>query len=881
LDGKMRMTRHVFKTMLAVSLVLFLTASALGESADKPGQETIILRAWDIPRTAGFGVAEMARLAVIRDFQEKYPHVRPVSSKGLEISGRQRVEDQDIVPLMQIAGDIAPDVMLVGFRQADTYVRQKFLYPLDKYIEESTLGLKIADAPLLELDEYLKQLEKSPLYKEQIAWRVPRICWEIMRRRCPYEEECPFCRAWGVRPAKEHYHVWAFPQRHQVMVMFYRRDLFREAGLPDRAPETMAELMEFTKKLTDPEEDRSGLRLSLTQIGLDTSSFLYSFGGRLVEQDTAGQWRCAFDSEQAVEAYYFVARLFNEPFTNSKGKTIVNVVDTREGEGPRNFKIGMFLGAIQDGFFPEYRPEVIGFGPVPRGPDGLRGSGFSSEMTGIYAGLAGQENEKIRRAAWDFILYYNGTEARKTWVRNYVEFGQPQCVYPELLEQAGYPEYVRQVPEGWLESAKEAFASTVPIPYGRNCHMVFKYASKAIDQIRTDNTVKEAIKAGDATRAKDRIREILKDRVKRSNEKMLNIITPRQHKIRATVASVVAALILISFVFMFRRVFRTFTAAQIKDPTRKTGKWEFGRYKWAYILALPAIGSIALWMYYPLARGSIMAFQNYNVRGFSEWVGMDNFGNALFNDEFWYSVWVSFKYTMMFALFGFFAPIVLAFLLTEVPKGSLLFRSIYYLPMVLSGVIVVFLWKGFYGQYGMINSVLNFFIGLLNMIPGVAIEELRKVWLEDPAFALFFLLLPVIWAGMGPGCLIYLAALKTVPDELYEAADIDGAGILQKALHVAIPSIKSLIMINFVGVMVATIRGGSEFALAMTGGGPYSPYGQTEVVGLHIFWEAFGYLRFGSATAMAWLLGTMLIGFTVLQLQRLSRMEFRAAGGGK
>ncbi|NQU77037.1 MAG: hypothetical protein HQ546_12055, partial [Planctomycetes bacterium] len=88
---------HVFKTMLAVAMALFLTASALGGPADKPGQETLVLRAYDVPQRAGFGVAEMARLAVIRDFQEKYPHVRPVSSKGLEISGRQRVEDQDIV----------------------------------------------------------------------------------------------------------------------------------------------------------------------------------------------------------------------------------------------------------------------------------------------------------------------------------------------------------------------------------------------------------------------------------------------------------------------------------------------------------------------------------------------------------------------------------------------------------------------------------------------------------------------------------------------------------------------------------------------------------------------------------------------------------------
>jgi ABC-type sugar transport system permease subunit len=133
---------------------------------------------------------------------------------------------------------------------------------------------------------------------------------------------------------------------------------------------------------------------------------------------------------------------------------------------------------------------------------------------------------------------------------------------------------------------------------------------------------------------------------------------------------------------------------------------------------------------------------------------------------------------------------------------------------------------------------------------------------------------------MGPGCLIYLAALKTVPDDLYEAADIDGAGVLSKIFRIALPSIKSLVMINFIGVIIATIKGGGEFILAMTGGGPYTPYGETEVVGLHIFWQAFGFLRFGAAVAMGWVLGSFLIGFTVLQLQRLSRMEFRTASAG-
>jgi multiple sugar transport system permease protein len=175
--------------------------------------------------------------------------------------------------------------------------------------------------------------------------------------------------------------------------------------------------------------------------------------------------------------------------------------------------------------------------------------------------------------------------------------------------------------------------------------------------------------------------------------------------------------------------------------------------------------------------------------------------------------------------------------------------------------------------------VLNFFIGLLNYLPGVEMAPVTTAWLESPTFALFFCLLPTIWAGMGPGCLIYLAALKTIPEENYEAADVDGASITAKVFHIAIPSIKSLILINFIGAIIGVMHSGGGMILAMTGGGPYAPYGETEVVGLHIFWQAFAYLRFGPATAMAWVLGSMLIGFTVLQLQRLSRLEFKAAGG--
>jgi multiple sugar transport system permease protein len=145
-------------------------------------------------------------------------------------------------------------------------------------------------------------------------------------------------------------------------------------------------------------------------------------------------------------------------------------------------------------------------------------------------------------------------------------------------------------------------------------------------------------------------------------------------------------------------------------------------------------------------------------------------------------------------------------------------------------------------------------------------------WLLDPKSAMFCCVLPMVWAGMGPGCLIYLAALKGIAEDFYEAADIDGASFIDKILFVVIPILKPLLIIQFIGVFIASWQS-EAFILAMTGGAS-----NTEVAGLHIFYKAYMYLKFGPAVAMAWVLGFMLIGFTVHQLRILARLEFKTTG---
>ena len=148
------------------------------------------------------------------------------------------------------------------------------------------------------------------------------------------------------------------------------------------------------------------------------------------------------------------------------------------------------------------------------------------------------------------------------------------------------------------------------------------------------------------------------------------------------------------------------------------------------------------------------------------------------------------------------------------------------------------------------------------------------MWIKDETLAMLCVVLPTVWAGAGPGSLIYLAALKNIPHELYEAADIDGAGFRAKLRHIVLPSLKGLIIIQFISAFIVAAQS-SDFILVMTFGGPNAA---TRVAELMLFEKAYLYLRFGLATAMAWILSLLLMGFTVLQIRYISRMEFRVAG---
>jgi multiple sugar transport system permease protein len=286
-------------------------------------------------------------------------------------------------------------------------------------------------------------------------------------------------------------------------------------------------------------------------------------------------------------------------------------------------------------------------------------------------------------------------------------------------------------------------------------------------------------------------------------------------------------------------------------------------------MVFPALLLIALWSYYPLFRGMIMAFQEYKITGESPFVGLDNFILLFMDSSFWMSIVRTFYFVALTMLLSFTTPIILAIMLTDVPRFKIFFRTLSFLPQMSSGLVIALLWKLMYEPTpeGFFNQIITIF----NYIPFVDIAP--QQWLHDPALAMICVIMPTVWATLGMQSLIYLAALASLPTDVYEAAEIDGASIWTKITSITLPSIMPLIIINFVGAFIGTFQNMGNIFL-MTFGGPGE---STTVVGLKIWVEAYANLRFSMATTMAWVMGAMLIGFSYFQIKFLGKIEYKRA----
>lgn len=254
----------------------------------------------------------------------------------------------------------------------------------------------------------------------------------------------------------------------------------------------------------------------------------------------------------------------------------------------------------------------------------------------------------------------------------------------------------------------------------------------------------------------------------------------------------------------------------------------------------------------PLLFSLYASFTNYNMTSRMDFIGISNYVKMFTKDPvFWKSLGNTLYYVALSVPISCVCAIFLATLLNQKVKGTSVFRMLFYLPTVLSGVAVYQLWIQLLApQSGLINSVLRL----------IGIEG--PSWLSDPAWTKPSLVMMRVWA-LGTSMLLYLSSMNSVSRDLYEAAEIDGASFIQKFRKITLPQISPIIFFDIITNMSGAFRVFQE-ALVMSKNGTGDPAGSLLFYNLHIYQKAFTHYDMGYASAMAWFLLLIVMTITVI-----------------
>lgn len=272
-----------------------------------------------------------------------------------------------------------------------------------------------------------------------------------------------------------------------------------------------------------------------------------------------------------------------------------------------------------------------------------------------------------------------------------------------------------------------------------------------------------------------------------------------------------------------------------------------------YLFLLPALIFMGIFLFYPIVDVFRLSFTDYNMITEASFLGTQNYEN-LFNDPlFWKTLKNSFIYLIGVVPLLVILPIFIAVLVNRKLKGIKWFRAAYYIPVVTSMVVVGIMWKWLYKGNGLLNYLLMS-IGLIN-------DPIS--WLTSTQYALYSVMAVTVWKGLGYYMVIYLAGLQSIPQELYEVAQIDGANWWQKHFYVTIPLLKPSILLVSILSSIAAMKVFTE-VYVMTKGGPIN---SSKTLVFYIYEKAFENLNLGYAAAMGFVLFIVIFILSYINFQ--------------
>lgn len=270
-----------------------------------------------------------------------------------------------------------------------------------------------------------------------------------------------------------------------------------------------------------------------------------------------------------------------------------------------------------------------------------------------------------------------------------------------------------------------------------------------------------------------------------------------------------------------------------------------------YICALPWILGISLFIVGPMIASVIFSFQDYSMLLPSRWVGLENYRTLLFRDPLvWKTLYNTFYVTVLGVPLRMIFALCLALLLNQKVKGMAIFRTLFYMPTVVPQVATALLWMWILNpQVGIVNHILGWF--------GIQ----GPMWLASATWSKPALIFMSLW-GVGGDMIIYLAGLQNIPQHLYDASEVDGAGTWKRFWSITIPMLSPTLFFTFVMGIIGALQTFTE-AYVMTGGGPVD---STLFYVYHLFNMAFRDFRMGYASALAWFLFVLVFAATMINM---------------
>ena len=286
--------------------------------------------------------------------------------------------------------------------------------------------------------------------------------------------------------------------------------------------------------------------------------------------------------------------------------------------------------------------------------------------------------------------------------------------------------------------------------------------------------------------------------------------------------------------------------------------------RWYLLMILPALAFIGYFIYFPLVKGGLMAFQNYNVYNLvnPKFVGLENF-KSIFNNRtigFGKILMNTLKWTVLSLFFQFILGFFLALLLRKPFRGRSVYCGFVFYPWALCGFAIGLIWSWlFNGQFGVINDLL--------MKIGLIKENIN--WLSNPKIAMYSVVIANVWYGVPYFGIMLLAALQSVPGELYEAATLDGCSEIQQLFHVTIPYIKPTI-ISTVLLRSMWIVNFPELIYAMTNGGPIN---STHILGSLMVNKVYKEFDYSMGAAYGLIIMAILLVYALIYLNLNKKAE--------